>query len=214
MTASARPFLEAIGERAAAALRAASVTRRWPDGSVLFHEGDRSDRILLIEKGRVKFVATEVNGTETVLAVRGRGDLVGEVSAVDGGPRSATAVAVGEVTCLAVSTAAFRAVVAEHHSASDALLRTLAGRLREAEGRRAEYAALDTVQRLARRLLELAGDGTTIEELTHDDLAALIGASRESIAKALQSLRSAGLVRTGRRAIEILDHDGLVSRAG
>jgi CRP-like cAMP-binding protein len=213
MTQPARPFLEAIGERAAAALRGVGVTRRWPDGSVIFHEGDRADRVLVIETGRVKFVATEANGTETVLAVRGPGDLVGEVSAVDDGPRSATAIALGGVTCLAVGIAAFRTVVADHRPASDALLRTLAARLREAEGRRAEYAALDTVQRLARRLLELAGDGTTVERLTHEDLAALIGASRESVAKALQVLRGAGLVRTGRREIEILDPDVLAARS-
>lgn len=203
------PFLDAVGERAAAALKLDQVTRRWPAGSVLFHEGDRADRVFVLREGRVKLVATEANGTETVLAVRTRGDLVGELAAIDGRPRSATAIALGDVACAVVDAERFRAVLHDEPKAAMALLKLLAERLREAEGRRAEHGALDALQRLARRLLELAGDRIVVEGLSHDDLAALIGASRESVAKALQSLRANGLVRTRRRAIEIVDRDAL-----
>jgi CRP-like cAMP-binding protein len=203
------PFLDAIGERAAAALELDQVTRRWPAGSVLFHEGDRADRVFVLRKGRVKVVATEANGTETVLAVRTAGDLVGELAAIDGRPRSATAIALGDVACAVVGAERFRVVLHDEPEAAMALLKLLAERLREAEGRRAEHGAIDAPQRLARRLLELAGDGAAVEGLNQDDLAALIGASRESVAKALQSLRSEGLVRTRRRAIDILDRDAL-----
>ena len=214
MTATAGgPFLELIGERAAAALELDAVQRRWPDGSVIFHEGDRADRVLLVLEGRVKLVATERNGTGAVLAVRGAGELVGELAAVDGAPRSATALAMGAVSCAVVPAERFRAVLEAEPAAAMALVRILAGRLREAEGRRAEHGALDSVQRLARRLVELAGDGTMIEGLNQEDLAALIGSSRESVAKALQTLRNAGLVRTGRRSIEVLDPAGLARRA-
>lgn len=207
------PFLDAIGERAAAALVEGAVVRRWPAGSVLFHEGDRADRVLVVQSGRVKLVATEVNGTETVLAVRSPGELVGEIAAIDDRPRSATAVAVGAVECIAVTTERFRALVATTPEIAMALLHVFAARLREAEGRRAEYGALDTTQRLARRLLELADAGGTISGLNQDDLAALIGASREAVAKSLAALRTAGLVRTGRRAIEVVDVAGLQRRA-
>jgi len=203
------PFLDAVGERAAAALKLDQVTRRWPAGSVLFHEGDRADRVFVLREGRVKLVATEANGTETVLAVRTRGDLVGELAAIDGRPRSATAIALGDVACAVVDAERFRAVLHDEPKAAMALLKLLAERLREAEGRRAEHGALDALQRLARRLLELAGDRIVVEGLSHDDLAALIGASRESVAKALQSLRANGLVRTRRPAIEIVDRDAL-----
>jgi CRP/FNR family cyclic AMP-dependent transcriptional regulator len=207
------PFLDSVGERAVAALRLDEVIRRWPAGSILFHEGDRADRVLLVREGRVKLVATEANGTETVLAVRGPGELLGEVAAVDGRPRSATAVAVDAVACSVVPAERFREVLETEPGAAMALLQVVAARLREAEGRRAEHGALDTVQRLGRRLLELAGTGTTVSGLNQDDLAALIGGSRESVAKALQALRSAGLVRTGRRSIELLDPDGLRRRS-
>ena len=206
-------FLEALGERAARALELDAVVRRWPPGSVLFHEGDRPDRVLLVREGRVKLVATEANGTELVLAIRGPGELLGEVAAVDGRPRSATAVALDAVACAVVPTERFREVLETEPGAAMALLEVVASRLREAEGRRAEHGALDAVQRLARRLLELAGSGPSVEGLNQDDLAALIGSSRESVAKALQVLRAAGLVRTGRRTIELLDVDELRRRA-
>ncbi len=206
-------FLDAIDERAAAALEADGVTRRWPAGSVVFHEGDHPDRVLVVREGRVKLVATEANGTEAVLAVRSAGDLVGELAAVDGLARSATAVAVGAVTCTAVPAERFRALVETDVSVASALVRVLASRLREADGRRVEFGALDATERLARRLLELAGEGAAVEGLNQEDLASLIGASRESVAKSLHELRRAGLVRTGRRAIEIVDADALRRRA-
>jgi CRP/FNR family cyclic AMP-dependent transcriptional regulator len=208
------PFLDSIGERAAVALGLDEVTRRWPPGSILFHEGDRADRVFVVRAGRVKLVVTEANGTETVLAVRSPGDLVGEQAAVDGRPRSASAIALDEVTCSVVPAERFHSVLEQDPAAAMALVRLLSERLREAEHRRAEHGALDAVQRLSRRLLELAGEGDTVAGLNQDDLAALIGASRESVAKALQSLRSAGLVKTGRRTIEVLDHDGLRRRSG
>lgn len=212
MTSTPGPFLELIGERAAVALDLA-VTRRWPTGSVLFHEGDRADRVLLVRRGRVKIVATESNGTDTLLALRGVGELVGEMAAIDGTPRSATAVALGEVECSVVAADRFREILHSEPDVALALLSVVAARLREAEGRRVEHGALDTVQRLARRLVELAVVDPVVDGLNQDDLAALIGASREAVAKALQALRKGGLVRTGRRSIEVLDLEGLRRRA-
>lgn len=213
MTLPPAPFLELVGERGAAALDLGAVTRRWPAGSVLFHEGDRADRVLLVRTGRVKIVATESNGSETLLALRGAGELVGEMAAIDGAPRSGTAVALGEVECAVVAADRFREVLRAEPEVALALLGVVAARLREAEGRRVEHGALDTVQRLARRLVELAVADPVVAGLNQDDLAALIGASREAVAKALQALREAGLVRTGRRSIEVLDLGGLRHRA-
>lgn len=213
MSSSSGPFFDRIAERAARELESSGVVRRWPDGSVLFHAGDSSDRVLVVRQGRVKLVATEQNGTETLLAVRGPGSLLGELSAIDGLPRSATATAVGPVACLAIPTERFRAVLADEPSVAMALLEVVTHRLREAEGRRAEYGALGTVERLARRLLELAGESAVVDGWNQDDLAALIGASREAVAKALQSLRTSGVVRTGRRVIEIVDADALRAAA-
>jgi CRP/FNR family transcriptional regulator, cyclic AMP receptor protein len=209
-------FLDSLGERAAAALIAESVDRSWPAGSVLFHEGDRADRVLFVVEGRLKLVATERNGSTSLLALRGPGDVIGELAALDerAGARLAAAIAVGPVRCRVVTAERFRTVVSGDAAAAMALARLLAGRLREAEGRRAEHGALGVEARLARRLLDLVDPGSgLVEGLNQDDLGALVGASREAVSKALQSLRAAGLVRTGRRSIEVLDPTALSHRA-
>lgn len=208
-------FLDSIGERAATALAAESVDRRWPAGSVLFHEGDRADRVLFVVEGRVKLEVTEANGSVSVLAVRGPGDVIGELAAVDATTRLAAAVALdaGPVRCTVVPATTFRDVVSADPAAAMALVRLLVSRLREAEGRRAEHGALGVEQRLARRLLDLADADGRVLGLGQDDLAGLVGASREAVAKALQGLRAAGALRTGRRSIEVLDPALLARRA-
>jgi len=216
-----RPFLDLIGERAAGALVHGAVIRRWPAGAVLFHEGDRSDRVLIVRSGRIKLTVTAANGTETVLAIRGEGELVGELSAIDGEPRVAAAVALGDVACAVVEVDRFVEVLQGEPDVALVLLRVLTARLREAEGRRTEAASLDTVQRLARRLSELADSdgvatdgGVVVRGLNQEELGALVGASRESVSKALQALRNEGLVRTARRSVVVTDRQGLRRRGG
>jgi CRP/FNR family cyclic AMP-dependent transcriptional regulator len=214
VTSPSGPFLDAIGERAASRLLAESVDRRWPSGSVLFHEGDRADRVLFVVEGRVKLEVTETNGTTSLLALRGPGDVIGELAAVDATTRLAAAVAFGgPVRCTVVPASTFRDVVEGDTTAAMALVRLLAGRLREAEGRRAEHGALGVEQRLARRLLDLVDADGRVDGLGQDELAGLVGASREAVAKALQGLRAAGVVATGRRSIEVLDVAALGRRA-
>ena len=214
MTTPGGSFLDALGERAASQLMAESVDRRWPSGSVLFHEGDRADRVLFVAEGRVKLEVTETNGATSLLAVRGPGEVIGELAAVDATTRLAAAVAFGgPVRCTVVPASAFRAVVEGDATAAMALVRLLAARLREAEGRRAEHGALGVEQRLARRLLDLVDADGRVQGLGQDELAGLVGASREAVAKALQALRAAGVVATGRRSIEVLDPGALARRA-
>jgi CRP-like cAMP-binding protein len=213
-------FLESLGARASAALLAESVDRRWPAGSVLFHEGDRADRVFFVVEGRVKLVVTERNGATSLLALRGPGDVIGELAALSvddsrASRRLAAAVALGRpVRCRVVPVELFQSVLSTDAAAAMGLARLLADRLREAEGRRAEHGALAVEARVARRLLDLADPVSgLVEGLNQDDLGALVGASREAVSKALQSLRAAGLVRTGRRSIEVADAAGLARRA-
>ena len=132
-------------------------------------------------------------------------------------PEPAENVALEPVECRVVSGREFRAFLESHPSVTLALLRLVYRRLRAADRRRIESGSLDTVHRLARYLLELVDDdgrpgatGVTIDiPLTQHELATLIAASRDSVVRALTSLRSRGLVTTARRTITIVDPEGL-----
>jgi CRP-like cAMP-binding protein len=182
----------------------------------LFTQGDRAERVFVIEHGWVMISSMAPGGREIVLGLRGPRDLIGDLSALDGAPRSATAVAVGEVEATVVPSSALIRALSNATTAMD-LLRVLAGRLRDADRKRLEFAALDTLGRVAWRLLELSerfgertAEGIEIElPLSQEELASWCGASREATVKALAALRTLGCIATGRRTVVIRDIAGL-----
>jgi CRP/FNR family transcriptional regulator, cyclic AMP receptor protein len=214
-------FLESLQGPDRDALTALGTRRAYRRGTAAFHERQEADAVLLVLAGHLKVTLTSPEGKEAVIAFRGPGELVGELAALDGGSRSATAVALEDSEALVIPASAFRDFLRAHPDAAMALLRTLSDRLREGAGRLLELSAYDTLGRLSARLVELAeghgeqtGDGIRIRlPLTQEELAGSIGASREAATKALQSLRELGWVRTGRREIEILDLSALRGRA-
>lgn len=172
----------------------------------------------MIVDGRIKIVTTSDDGGETLLSVRGAGSLVGELAALDDAPRLASAVVLEPLTALVLTAEEFRDFLARHPRAALELARTLIERLRESDRRRAEFGSYDVTRRLAALLLELgtreSSDGRpTGIKLSQHELAGMIGASRESVARALTTLRGRGLVETGRRAITVVDIEGLRSLA-
>lgn len=186
-------------------------------GSVLIAEGQASGRVWVVRSGRMKVVAHSERGHEVVLAVRGPGDLLGELSALDGLPASATVTAIEDGELLSVSTVRFRAFLAAHPEVTLALLGQISGRLRDADRKRVEFGSTDTVARLASRLVELAahhgrdvGGAIAIDlPLTQTELAGWVGASREAVTRGLHTLRQRGCITTGRRTITVLDLDEL-----
>jgi CRP-like cAMP-binding protein len=210
-------FLAALPPEDQEALRAAATVRRYDRGVALFHAGDDAGVVLVLVSGRVKVTSVSSDGKEVVLGVRGPGDLVGELSAVDGAPRSATAVALEPVEALGVPGARFTALLGQRPGVALALLRLVTARLREADVQRLELAAVDVLGRVARRLVELAdrfgsatGEGVEIElALSQEELAAWAGSSREAVSKALLALRTLGWVETHRRRIVVRDMDAL-----
>jgi len=196
--------------------------RRWKRGEVLIREADRSDWVLLLESGRVKASSHTAGGNEIVLAVRGPGALVGELSAVSREPRSATVQALEPVLAHILPLPDFEVYLKEHGRVAYLLMRLIAERLRDADRKRIEFGAQDTTGRVAARLIELAdrfgapaGDGAVriALPLSQDELAGWIGASREAVSKALGVLRSAGWIRTSRLQVVVLDLDALKDRA-
>jgi CRP-like cAMP-binding protein len=210
LTAAERDRLAEAGRR-----------RRFPRGSTLFNEGERSDRVVILLTGRVKVSYFTENGKEVVLAVRSSGDLLGELSALDGEPRSATATALEPVEALVFTVGRFRDFLSAHPRTALTLLEMLSRRLRDADRKRVEFGAYDSVGRVARRLVELADDfgvpdpgGVRITvSLTQEELAGWVGASRKAVGNALRWLRERGLVDTRRRGITIRDLDALRKRA-
>jgi CRP-like cAMP-binding protein len=171
--------------------------------------------------GHVKVVVPSAGGPETVLSVRGPGALLGEQALVDAAPRSANVVAVEAIEVLVTAASAFRAYLATHPDVALAMLAVLSSKLRESDRRLAQFASADTLGRVSARLVELcdaepgAGGGSVRIALpiTQDELAGWAGASLESTAKALRTMRSLGWISTGRRAIEVHDLEALRGRA-
>ena len=195
--------------------------RRYPGGTALFREGEQSEGILVVLRGRVKVSFFTDEGREIVLSVRGPGDLLGELSTIDGEPRSATGTALGPVEALLVGADDFAAILEEHPRVGVLLLKMLSRRLREATRRRIEYGAFDTLGRVASRLVELAdqyGEDSPagvriLLPLTQVELAGWVGASREAVSLALRTLRRQGCVETHRRGITVLDREALRRQA-
>ena len=189
-----------------AAWEAAGRPVRYRRGEVLFHEGARPDRVLALREGQVKVSVTTPSGRELVLAVKGEGDLLGELGALDGRPRSATATAVEPVGALALAPSAFDAFLDEHPRLALRLLKALAGQVRDSDDQQVERGTGDVVTRVARRLSQLAAHSDRPElALTQDDLAAWVGATREATNRALATLRGEGCIATERRRIVVLD---------
>jgi CRP/FNR family transcriptional regulator, cyclic AMP receptor protein len=214
-------FMGALSEAEAAELRSMGRERAYGANVTLFHQGDDAGPLIVLLAGRVKVVAPTSSGREVIVAVRGPGELLGEMSAIDAGPRSATVTTLEPVDALLVAGSAFAAFLEHHPAVALVLLRMVVARLRHADAQQADFATHDVVGRVAVRLVDLCerfgeADEGRIEvaiPLSQEELAAWTGASREAVSKALQLLRSLGILETGRRHITVLDFGALRRRA-
>lgn len=197
--------------------------RRWRRGEVLFPEGGESEWVAVVQTGRIKASSHTAAGSEVVLAVRGPGALLGEFSAIDKEPRSATLQALEPVTALIMTTPDFEAYLSTHGRIAYLMMRMLSQKLRDADRKRIEFGAQDTTGRVAARLVELAerfgakgsapGEIRIELRLSQDELAGWVGSSREAVSKALGVLRSSGWIRTSRLSVVVLNLAALRDRA-
>jgi CRP-like cAMP-binding protein len=214
-------FFDLLHADEQAALEAAGHRRQWKRGTVIFREASVSETVIVLRSGRVKVSSDTASGTEVLLAVRGPGALLGELSAIDGWPRAATVTTLEPVTGLSVPSVDFERYLLGHARVSFLLMRELTRRLRDADRKRIEFGAYDTTGRVAARLVELAERfGERTEEglrislpLSQDELAGWTGSSREAVTKALRTLREEGWIQTGRLHVIIHDLDALRDRA-
>ena len=150
------PFLERLKAADAEALRSIAVRRRYPAGATLFLEADVAHDVFLIERGDVSILLNSLDGRTVVVDVASTGALLGELSAIDGGPRSATAVALNDVEILSVPTRRFGEFLDACPGAQRALLQLLADRLRGATRRQLEFGTVDALGRVCARIDEMA----------------------------------------------------------
>jgi CRP/FNR family cyclic AMP-dependent transcriptional regulator len=207
-------FLGALEPAHREVLHELGLRRRYRAGDTLTRELDDAGGVWLLIAGEVAASTLGPGGKEVLLGLAGPGELVGELTALRGTRRSATLTARTDVDALAVAAGDFRRFLRSVPGAALVVLDGVIERLEVADAQRRELAALDVVARVARRLLELdrRGPGGPVA-ITHDELAAWTGASREAVTKALAVLRSLGAVRTQRGSIEIAQVDVLRRRA-
>jgi CRP/FNR family cyclic AMP-dependent transcriptional regulator len=193
---------------------------RYARDDVIFYQGDRGDAFYVVLSGRVKVTVSSPEGQEAILAMLGEGESFGELALLDEHPHSATVQAVEPTEVLALRRDAFQRLIQQVPEIAIALLQVMARRLRAVDELVQDAASLDVAERLAKKLLALAAShgrrtpaGILLDmHLTQQDLAAMIGATRESVNKQLGVLRDLGIVAVDRQRITILKPDALRER--
>ncbi|MDQ4085907.1 MAG: Crp/Fnr family transcriptional regulator [Actinomycetota bacterium] len=215
------PLFSALDDEAASALRSSMTETKIRRGEVLFREGDSGDRLFVVSDGKVKLGRTSSDGRENLLAILGPGQMFGELSLFDPGPRSATVTAVTDVSLLVLSHDEMVRWLSGRPEVARGLLSQLAGRLRKANDVVADLVFSDVPGRVAKALLDLsarfgrtADDGVHVHhDLTQEELAQLVGASRETVNKALADFAQRGWLRLEPRSVVLLDVERLRRRA-
>jgi len=215
---SQTPMLSRIAKRDLEALAATAHERLYRRGEVIFHKDDPGNQFHVITEGKVRIVLPSPDGEEVTLAILGPGEIFGELSLLDGEPRSATAIAGEDARTVVINREDFSAWLATRPAAAITLLETLSRRLRRSDDLLADVAFLNVSGRLAKKLVELARlygrDGPPGQvRLTQEELASTIGVTRESVNKHLHYFSSRGWVAVSKGRITIRDAHALEEQA-
>jgi CRP/FNR family transcriptional regulator, cyclic AMP receptor protein len=214
-TGSAQGFWPLLSDDERTVLAGLGRTAVYPPGAVMCVEGDPNTHVFVLVDGWVKIVGVTSDGHELTLALRGRGDTVGEVAGETTGYRNATVQAVGTVRALIVPYEKFSSFLDAHDGADRAYRRMVTRRWNDAESMLRARSVTSGAQRLAGLLLDLAdSELQTAMTLTQEELASLTGASRATVTRALSNWRRRGIIRTGQRDITITDLGALRKIAG
>lgn len=215
------PLFTALDDEAVDALSSTMTEQRLRRGDVLFREGDSGDQAYVVTDGKMKLGRRSSDGRENLLAVLGPGQMFGELSLFDPGPRASTATAVTDCVLQGLSHRELLRWLTGRPEVARGLLAQLAGRLRRANDVVADLVFSDVPGRVAKALLDLSSrfghtsdDGIHVHhDLTQEELAQLVGASRETVNKALADFVSRGWVRLEPRSVVLLDVDRLKRRS-
>ena len=202
-------------------LRDLGTRRGLPAGATVFVEGDDPYDVMIVERGDIKLVTAALNGQETMLDVLSAGEVLGELSAIDGAPRSATATALTDVDLTSIPMARFLGFLQANPSSMGALLAVAVRRLRLSNRRQLEFTTADALGRVCTRLDGLAGRYGRVSEvdavhidlpITQTELAQWCGLSREAVVKALRKMRDLGWVSTTDGSVVVVDRQAVHRR--
>ena len=176
------------------------VKRRYRRGEIIVEQGRKSDALFILLSGRARVITSDARGREVILAVLEAGDYLGEMSLIDNEPHSATVRAEVQTDVLVLGRAEFSTCLPDNSSLSYAILRGLVARLRNADRQIESLALLDVYSRVARALLDMAEDeeGRRVirSKVSRQDLAKVVGASREMVSRVMKDLEERGLIET------------------
>lgn len=190
--------------------------KSYPRGSVILFEDDPGDSLFVVRSGRVKVVLVAEDGREVILGILGVGEHFGELALIDDQPRSAHVVAMEDSTLLVLRREDFRRRVEQSPQVAWALLIELSRRLRRADEKIGSLVLLDVPGRIARVILDAAeecGSDEIDKPLTHQTIAHVIGASRETVSRAMRDFVDAGWISTEKRRIRVTDRPALERRS-
>jgi CRP/FNR family cyclic AMP-dependent transcriptional regulator len=203
------PIFQGLSEDKLASVARCAIMRRAPRGSTVVNAGDRTDFVYFVLTGSLKVLVSDEDGREVILTMIGQGEIFGEMGVVDEEPRSATVTAVTPADLVTISKADFRRILQENFEVSLHLMRNLARRLRVADRKIESLALMDVYGRVARLLLDMAaeeGGGRIVKrKISKQDIAKMIGASREMVSRVMKDLQTQGLINETDEGIVLTD---------
>jgi len=194
------PLFSLLTGEQAQAVAEGVVKRRYRRGEVIVEQGTKSNALFILLTGRARVVTADSRGREVILAVLQPGDYLGEMSLIDNEPHSATVRAEVQCDALVLGRPEFTRCLPENSSLSYAIMRGLVSRLRAADRQIESLALLDVYGRVARALLDMAEEGAEFKlirnKVSRQDLAKVVGASREMVSRVMKDLEGRGMVQT------------------
>jgi CRP/FNR family transcriptional regulator, cyclic AMP receptor protein len=218
---SEAPLFDALSPEDSQALRAMVLVVKLNRGERLFSEGDAGDKLYIILSGKIKLTKASVDGRENLQSVHGPGEMFGELSLFDPVPRTASATAITDTELAGLAHDDVRTWLSSRPEVAIHLLQALAQRLRRINEVKADLVFTDVPGRVAKALLDLeerfgvpTPDGIQVNhDLTQEELAQLVGASRETVNKALADFAARGWIQLAAKSVLIVDNDRLRKRA-
>lgn len=208
------PLFALLSDHQLSALFPAIQHRSYPRHSFMLRAGEKADALYIIMAGRAKVVVDDGEGREVTLTLIGPNEFFGEMALIDDKPRSASVEAIDVCEVLYISKAAFMSCLKDNFEVAMLILRAVVARLREADRKIASLALMDVHGRVARLIIELARevDGNWVVDTGSEEMARMVGASREMVSRVLKEMRENNLIRRDKRKIIVLDRASMAQR--